>query len=162
MRLRSCLDCALALSGILNCIGLVPAKCCYADVANAWHTHQKNWPLSSKTKPMRLDVESHVHACFFIHVLWCQSLVDVLLYRPGRRSVPATRSWQGNNTSRMSTLWHLVSLSFAADPMRSHREWAGVIDRLPETAHTQAAAPRVGAIIRCLHRDLTSPNGHGR
>ena len=65
----------------------------------------------------------------------------------------------------MGTLWHVASLSFAANPVRSHREWAGVIDciTLPEPAAPQgSASPRVGALIRCLHRDFTSPNGQGR
>lgn len=85
-------------------------------------------------------------------------------YRPTRRNTPSTRSCPGSST-RMGTLWHVASLSFAANPVRSHREWAGVIDRitLPEpTAPQGSASPRVGALIRCLHRDFTSPNGQGR
>ncbi|KAL0039710.1 hypothetical protein WJX77_005832 [Trebouxia sp. C0004] len=83
---------------------------------------------------------------------------------PTRRNTPSTRSCPGSST-RMGTLWHVASLSFAANPVRSHREWAGVIDRitLPEPAAPQgSASPRVGALIRCLHRDFTSPNGQGR
>ena len=95
----------------------------------------------------------------FFH--WLDNSVQ---HRPTRRNTPSTRSCPGSST-RMGTLWHVASLSFAANPVRSHREWAGVIDRitLPEPAAPQgSASPRVGALIRCLHRDFTSPNGQGR
>lgn len=90
-------------------------------------------------------------------------LTPFLSCRPGRRNTPNTRSCP-DSISRMSTLWHVTSLLFAANPVRSHREWAGVIDRInmPEPSAPQSASPRVGAIIRCLHRDFHSPNTHGR
>ncbi|KAL3143449.1 hypothetical protein ABBQ38_002265 [Trebouxia sp. C0009 RCD-2024] len=79
------------------------------------------------------------------------------------RRTPNSRSCP-NNTTRMGKLWHAASLSFAANPVRSHREWAGVIDRvnLPEPEVPQSAAPGVGALVRCLHRDFHPSNGHGR
>ncbi|KAL0028230.1 hypothetical protein WJX79_003033 [Trebouxia sp. C0005] len=85
-------------------------------------------------------------------------------HEPTRRNTPGTRSCPGSST-RMGMFWHVASLSFAANPVRSHREWAGVIDRitLPEPAAPKgSASPRVGALIQCLHRDFTSPNGQGR
>lgn len=79
------------------------------------------------------------------------------------RRAPNSRSFP-NNTTRVGKLWHVASLLFAANPVRSHREWAGVIDRvnLPEPEVPQTASPGVGAIIRCLHRDFNPSNGHGR
>lgn len=97
----------------------------------------------------------------FVGFYWLDNLVH---YRPTRRNTPGTRSCPGSST-RMGMFWHVASLSFAANPVRSHREWAGVIDRitLPEPAAPKgSASPRVGALIQCLHRDFTSPNGQGR
>ena len=79
------------------------------------------------------------------------------------RRIPNSRSCP-HDTTRLGKLWHVASLSFAANPVRSHREWAGVIDlvNLPEIEVPQTASPGVGAIIRCLHRDFNPSNGHGR
>lgn len=83
---------------------------------------------------------------------------------PKARRMPSSRS-PPNTTSRVGTFWHIASLSFAANPVRLHREWTGAIDRaaLPVPSAPQAtASSQVGAIIRCLHRDFNSPSNHGR
>lgn len=93
-----------------------------------------------------------------------QANAEVLLYSCSNcRRAPNSRSCP-DNASRIGKLWHVASLSFAANPVRAHREWAGVIDRvnLPELEVPQTASPGVGAIIRCLHRDFHPSNDHGR
>ena len=64
------------------------------------------------------------------------------------------------NAHRGSRFRHAVSLMFAANPLRTHREWTGVLERAsPEPVVARPATPKVCAFVRCLHRDFGSTSG---
>lgn len=53
-----------------------------------------------------------------------------------------------------------MTLLFAANPLRTHREWTGVLEQAsPEPVVARPASPKVGALVRCLHRDFGSTSG---
>ena len=121
-------------------------------------------PLKSKSCPCQLPSKrlecvtcNHLAAALKQILRFCFCSCSNCRRAPNSRSCP-------DNASRIGKLWHVASLSFAANPVRAHREWAGVIDRvnLPEPEVPQTASPGVGAIIRCLHRDFHPSNDHGR
>ena len=98
---------------------------------------------------------SRVHAVTALVLL----AINGHAYRHNKQDTAQSQN-NSSNGSRGSRLRHAVTLLFAANPLRTHREWTGVLERAsPEPVVARPASPKVGALVRCLHRDFGSTSG---